>query len=85
LWRPTPDWDVSFDLNHVGRLVDNSVPTGDVELPEHERADLAVTYRILPHLALRLGVDNLLDARYEDVVGFPTPGAVVRGGLSASL
>jgi outer membrane receptor protein involved in Fe transport len=40
---------------------------------------------MLPHLALKLGVDNLLNAHYEDVVGFPAPGAVVRGGLSASL
>jgi vitamin B12 transporter len=85
LWRPTPDWDVSLDLNHVGRMVDNSVPTGDVALPGHERVDLAASYKVLPNLALKLGVDNLFDAHYEDVVGFPTPGAVVRGGISASL
>ena len=85
LWRPTPVWDVSLDLNHVGRMVDNSVPTGDVTLPSHERLDLTVSYRVLPNLALKLGVDNLFDAHYEDVVGFPTPGAVVRGGISATL
>jgi len=85
LWRPTPDWDVSLDLNHVGRMVDNSVPTGDVTLPGHERVDLAVSYKVLPNLALKLGVDNLFDAHYEDVVGFPTPGAVARGAISASL
>jgi outer membrane cobalamin receptor len=85
LWRPTQDWDVSLDLNHVGRMVDNSVPTGDVTLASHERVDLAVSYKILPNLALKLGVDNLLDAHYEDVVGFPTPGAIVRGGIKASL
>jgi len=85
LWRPTPEWDVSLDLNHVGRMVDNSVPTGDVALPGHERVDLVIAYKVLPNLALKVGVDNLLDAHYEDVVGFPTPGAVVRGGISASL
>src|SRR6185312_13852677 len=66
LWRPTPDWDVSLDLNHIGRLMDNSVPTGDVTLPGHERVDLAVSYKLLPHLALKLGVDNLFDTHYED-------------------
>ena len=85
LWRPAPDWDVSLDLNHVGQMVDNSVPTGDVTLPGHERVDLALSYKVLPNLALKLGVDNLFDTHYEDVVGFPTPGAVVRGGISASL
>ena len=84
-WKPVPDWNVSFDLNHVGSLVDNSVPTGDVTLPGHTRADLAVEYEVLPNLALRLGVDNVFDQRYEDVVGFPAPGAIVRGGVSASL
>jgi outer membrane receptor protein involved in Fe transport len=85
IWKPLPDWNVSFDLNHIGSLVDNAVPTGDVTLSGHTRADLAVEYKMLPNLALRLGVDNVFDQRYEDVVGFPAPGAIVRGGVSASL
>jgi outer membrane receptor protein involved in Fe transport len=85
IWKPDPKWDVSFDLNHVGGMVDNAVPTGDVNLRGHSRADLAVTYRVLPDFALHLGVDNVFDERYEDVVGFPAPGAIVRGGISASL
>jgi len=44
-----------------------------------------VAYQVLPNLNLHLGVDNVFDQRYEDVVGFPAPGAVVRGGISASL
>jgi vitamin B12 transporter len=70
-WQPDPAWLVSFDLNHTGRMTDNAV--------------LAVSYKVLPNLALKLGVDNIFDQRYEDVVGFPTPGAIVRGGISASL
>jgi len=85
IWRPDSDWTVSFDLNHVGAMVDNSVPTGDVTLGGHTRADLAVAYQVLPNLNLHLGVDNVFDQRYEDVVGFPAPGAIVRGGISASL
>ena len=85
LWRPTTDWDVSFDLSHVGALVDNAVPTGDVRLGGHLRADLAASYAMTQNLKLRLGVDNLWGTHYEDVVGFPAPGAVVRGGVSAAL
>ena len=44
-------------------MVDNAVPTGDVALPGHVRADLAVAYKVLPNLALKLGVDNLFDQR----------------------
>jgi outer membrane cobalamin receptor len=85
LWKPIADWTVSFDVNHVGSMVDNSVPTGDVTLGSHTRADLAVEYKVLPNLGLHLGVDNVFDQRYEDVVGFPAPGAIVRGGISANL
>jgi outer membrane cobalamin receptor len=85
IWQPDDKWNVSFDLNHVGSLVDNAVPTGDVTLPGHERADLSVRYAVLPNMKLHLGVDNIFDQHYEDVVGFPAPGAVVRGGISASL
>jgi outer membrane cobalamin receptor len=85
LWRPNSKWDLSFDINHVGSLVDNSVPTGDVTLPGHVRADLAAHYGLLPNLALQLGVDNVFNAHYQDVVGFSAPGTVVRGGLTASL
>jgi outer membrane receptor protein involved in Fe transport len=85
MWKPDPAWDVTFDLNHVGGLVDNAVPSGDVNLPSHSRADLSVAYKVLPNLALQLGVDNLFDQHYEDVVGFPAPGAIVRGGVSATL
>jgi outer membrane cobalamin receptor len=85
VWKPDPAWNVSFDLNHIGGMVDNAVPTGDVNLPGHARADMAVEYKVLPNLALRLGVDNLFDQHYEDVVGFAAPGAIVRGGVSAAL
>ena len=85
VWKPHADWIVSFDVNHVGAMVDNAVPTGDVALPGHVRADLAAHYKVLPNLTLQLGVDNLFDRHYEEVVGFPSAGAVVRGGISASL
>ena len=73
LWKPDPAWVMSFDLNHVGAMVDNSVPTGDVTLPGHVHADLAAHYKVLPNLTLELGVDNVLDRHYEDAVGFTAP------------
>ncbi len=66
-------------------MVDNSVPTGDVSLPGHARAALSASYALLPGMKVHLGIDNLFDRHYEMAVGFPAPGAVLRGGLSASL
>jgi outer membrane cobalamin receptor len=84
-WRPVDAAEINLDVTHVGSMIDNSVPTGDVTLGSHLRTDLAVSYRLLPQLKLNASVENLFSARYEDVVGFPAPGALVRAGVSASL
>ncbi len=85
LWRFKPEAAVSFDVSSVGTMVDNSVPTGDVTLAAHTRADIAVTWALRPQLAVRVAVENLFDARYEDVVGFPAPGTVFRIGLKTDF
>ena len=84
-WRPIDVAEFNLDVTHVGSMIDNSVPTGDVTLGSRLRTDLAVSYRVTPQLKLNASVENLLDAHYEDVVGFPAPGALVRAGISASL
>jgi vitamin B12 transporter len=84
-WRPIPAAEINLDVTHVGAMIDNSVPTGDVTLGSHLRTDLAASYRVLPNLKLNASVENLFDARYQDVVGFRAPGALVRAGISATL
>jgi outer membrane cobalamin receptor len=84
-WTPIPDVRVNVDVTHVGAMIDNSVPTGDVTLGSHLRTDLAVSYRLLPSLSLNASVENLFDAHYETVVGFPAPGALIRTGISATF
>ena len=85
LWQPSMRFDASFDLSHVGSFTDNAVPTGDVTLGSHVRADMAAGYALTPHLKLKLGVDNLLNQQYDDAVGFREPGIMLRGGIAASL
>jgi outer membrane cobalamin receptor len=84
-WRPIDAAQINLDVTHVGAMIDNSVPTGDVTLGSHVRTDLAMSYRVLPHLKLHASVENLFNAHYEDVVGFRAPGPLLRAGISASL
>ena len=67
-----PRWDVDFSM----------FPATMVELPAY--ADLGVRYqrRTVGGWTLTIGIDNVLDARYEVVKGFPAPGR--RVFLSAS-
>ena len=70
-------------LLYVGRVLDSSIPTGDVRLGDYLRADIAATWMPRLNLAVTLAVDNLFDADYQEAVGFPASG--IRPRLSARV
>lgn len=80
-WRPCETVSVNLAVFHVGSYIDNSVPTGDVSLPGHQRVDLNLAWEAHPGVKLYLAVENLLDAHYQEAVGFPTPGFFARSGV----
>jgi outer membrane cobalamin receptor len=73
-WAPVAGWLVDLDWLYVGDSLDNSLPTGQVELDAYHRVDLAVGWQATAQLRVALAVDNLLDADYEESVGFPAAG-----------
>ena len=82
-WKPSPRLAVEASVIAVGGVLDSSVPTGDVILPDWRRADVALRYAARPGLALTGAVDNLLNAHYEEAIGVPSPGLRWRSGLDA--
>jgi vitamin B12 transporter len=64
----------------------STFPSPRVVLPPHTRVDLAGTYALVhgrglaPGLALKARVENLLDARYEDVKNYPAPRRTLMAG-----
>lgn len=52
---------------------DVSVPTGPVRLPAYGLFGLAADWQLPAGFALRLRLENALDADYADAVGFPGP------------
>jgi len=46
-------------------------------------ADLALAWRVTPHADLTLRAINLLDRRYQEVLGYPAPRQRIIGGLRA--
>ena len=65
---------MDFAWLYVGGAYDSSIPTGEQRLDAWNRVDLNVQWRATSRLRLALAVDNLLDAGYEEVIGFPAPG-----------
>jgi vitamin B12 transporter len=87
-------WTVAFIANVVGSSLDRdfSQPGSPrVTLPGYTTIGLACSYAVLQNLwhmrslRLQLKFDNLLDADYEQVLGFSQPGISVRGGVAVNF
>jgi outer membrane cobalamin receptor len=81
--RPMSVLDINLHVLFVGDVLDFSVPTGERELEAYTRVDLAVTWNMTKTWQLFMAVDNLLDAHYQEAIGFPAVGVRPRGGVRA--
>lgn len=84
IWfKPLKAIDINLNALFVGKVLDSSIPTGDVELDPYSRFDLALTWKPQSNLKFYLAVENLFDEDYEQFVGFPAPGITPRIGIQA--
>ena len=81
-------WDVTTVMSYVGRRPDidfAQFPSPTVTLDAYTRLDLAGSWKIPSSLfgrwAATLRAENLLDRKYQDVVGFVGPGRSVLVGV----
>jgi outer membrane cobalamin receptor len=79
-WSPENDIELSLVATHVGSISDSSIPTGDVTLDPYTRMDLSARWFVTPSSELYVAVQNALDERYEEFVGFDAPGILPRIG-----
>jgi outer membrane cobalamin receptor len=82
-WNAFPTLSLNLALLVVGDSLDFAVPTGERELDAYARVDLAATWTFRPNWDLFFAVDNVLDADYQEAIGFPAPGINPRGGVRA--
>ena len=54
-------------------------------MEDYSRLDAHVEYKITDLLAAHLRVENLLDAQYEEVIGFTSPGRLTAAGVTLHL
>ena len=76
--------ELSLLLNHLGRRLDSSIPTGQQSLPAITIVDLSAS---MPFHGARatLAVDNLFDDRHPQTIGTPTPERRLRIALEWRL
>jgi vitamin B12 transporter len=84
-WNPASNWQGRLHLSHAGKRPSASSETGDVMLEAYERVDAVIVRSFDDGLDLSLSIDNILDEKYQEEVGFPAAGRAFRVGVSIKL
>ncbi|HEY6320113.1 MAG TPA: TonB-dependent receptor [Thermoanaerobaculia bacterium] len=84
--RPGP-WTFSFTGRYVGERADLDpvITTVRRTNPGFVRLDLAASRRALSWLSPYARIENLADRRYSEVLGYPSPGRTLIGGVTVNL
>ena len=87
-WTFLKKWSAGLSAVYTGRRADkdfSGLVERDVTLPGYWLVDAVLSYAVLSRMELFLRLDNILDARYETVFGYGTPGFSVYGGFKIRL
>jgi outer membrane receptor protein involved in Fe transport len=84
-WQATGALELSAAFRFNSDYFDSSIPTGLVRAEGHVEADLGMRWRLSGRFALTAALRNATGERYEDSIGFPAPGRVVRATVTASF
>jgi outer membrane receptor protein involved in Fe transport len=87
-WRVTSTLDWRFSARVRGRLdavyvsnrLDTSIPTGNMILAPYTVVSARLFLDLGPRDEIEASIENALNQRYEDAIGFPSPG--ITGRLS---
>lgn len=71
-------------VSYTASFLDRSNPTGDINMPSYTTVDLAYSVGFGP-VQVKLAVDNLFNAGYEQFVGFPAAERRLRFELRAAF
>lgn len=77
-WRPFAPFSLSGSCRYIGSRLDSSIPTGTRRLGGYAVVDLDLAWRPAQPFELSLGIVNLLDREYAEVIGVNDPGRRLR-------
>ncbi|MGI9308560.1 MAG: TonB-dependent receptor plug domain-containing protein [Gammaproteobacteria bacterium] len=80
-WEIIADWRWVTSALYSDDFWESSIPTGDILLDSYWRVDTSLSWQATDALRVGLAIDNVLDADYEEAVGFPAAGIRGRLGL----
>ncbi len=84
-WQASAVLELNAAVRFNSAYFDSSIPTGPIRADGHGEADLGARWRVSKGFSLVAAVRNLTGERYEDAVGFPAPGRLVRVAAAAEF
>lgn len=85
VWAASEGLELNAAVRASSSYFDSSIPTGLIRASGHFEADLGLALRLSSNLRLEAALRNLTDSRFQDAVGFPAPGRLVRATLSGAF
>ncbi len=85
IYTPSSFLEIYSNINYLGSFFDSSIPTGEVKIGDYVLLDSAVTVYIKKNLKIYLEVENILNQKYQQVVGIDSPGIRPGGGIHWSF
>lgn len=87
-WQATALLGTWWSLHYVSNYYDSSIPTGLIEAAGYVTVNIGLNYQYKyssnQQLAISAAIMNMLDRNYEESVGTPATGRLLRIGLSLS-
>jgi outer membrane cobalamin receptor len=77
-WTPVERLTLTGRYGGVSARDDYAIPAGGVTLPGYATLSLDVAWAFAPNNSVRFALENALNDRHEDAVGFPAPGRRAR-------
>ncbi|MET1111538.1 MAG: TonB-dependent receptor, partial [Allosphingosinicella sp.] len=84
-WQAREALELNAAVRFNSDYFDSSIPTGLVRADGHGEADLGMRWQVSRRFSVTAAVRNVTGERYEDAVGFPAPGRVVRATVAAGF
>lgn len=84
-WQASEAVELNAAVRFNSDYFDSSIPTGLVRADGHGEADLGVRWRLSGRFTLTAALRNVTGERYEDAVGFPSPGRVARATVAVGF
>lgn len=84
-WRPVTALRLGAAATFNSDFLETSIPIGVIELAGHVSLDLFAEWRASEAIKISLALRNATGAKWQDTVGFPAPGRVLRARVGLAF